>query len=151
MNNFATTYRVIQARKLERQPDPAEVAVLTVLQTEFPALIQDMVEEPRLLEALVDATHTEHENASEKLKALVAPTPSPYRVTDGSRRRHRRPPQPCRAPAHRRRQVRRSRERGARLKLNQQLDGYIAYIHGADIQFRPSTLSTYRTPLASKD
>lgn len=137
MNNFATTFRVIQAREMERKPEPSEVAVLTVLQTEFPALIQDLVQEPRLVEALVDSTYAESETASENLRALVAAY-SPE-AKNSPQKSDEEPPTTTRSPAGELMSDSETADSAkidaARLKLNQQLDGYLAYIHGAGIPF----------------
>ncbi len=50
LNRFATNARVAQARGLEWQARAAEIAKLTVLQTEFPHFAEAMVTEPRLPE-----------------------------------------------------------------------------------------------------
>lgn len=53
MNNFVTNARMIQARGLAWRDRPAEIAVLTVLQTEFPAILADLLRQPKLLEAII--------------------------------------------------------------------------------------------------
>ncbi|WBQ04446.1 KAP family P-loop NTPase fold protein [Kribbella sp. CA-293567] len=54
MNNFATNVRVLESRNMDWRARAAEIAVLTVLETEFPAVIKDLVSQPRLLESLVN-------------------------------------------------------------------------------------------------
>jgi hypothetical protein len=54
LNNFATTARIAQARGLNWRLRATEIARLTVLRTEFPAVAEDLEKEPRLLHALVE-------------------------------------------------------------------------------------------------
>jgi hypothetical protein len=52
INNFAANARIAQARGLPWLARAKEIAVLTVLETEFPNVAADMVKYPRLLESL---------------------------------------------------------------------------------------------------
>lgn len=49
LNNFATTARIAQARGIDWTGRAEELAFLTVLQTEFPAVAADLIRIPRLL------------------------------------------------------------------------------------------------------
>lgn len=49
LNNYATNVRIMQARGIDWMNRAAEIAVLSVLQTEFPRLATDLVRVPRLL------------------------------------------------------------------------------------------------------
>ncbi|MGW0324742.1 KAP family P-loop NTPase fold protein [Nocardia sp. NPDC003183] len=52
LNNFATTCRIAEARGIASMDRASELAVLTVLQTEFPAVAEELRRVPRLLEYL---------------------------------------------------------------------------------------------------
>lgn len=52
LNNFATNARIVEARGLPWLARATEIAVLTVLETEFPSAAADMLQYPRLLESL---------------------------------------------------------------------------------------------------
>jgi energy-coupling factor transporter ATP-binding protein EcfA2 len=126
MNNFVTTSRAIEARRLDRIPEPAEVAVLTVLQTEFPSLVQDLVHEPRLLDVLMDPALVMDLEANDRLNSLLRAY-DPEGSADGDAS----PAGPLLVDG----EGDADKQRGARLKLNQQLDGYLSYIQGAGIPF----------------
>ena len=53
MNDFATTARVMEQRGLSWRSNAVQVAILTVVQTEFPSVARDFLTQPRLLDALV--------------------------------------------------------------------------------------------------
>jgi hypothetical protein len=52
LNNFATTARIASAREIDWQSKPVELAKLTVLRTEFPRFVQDLLIEPSLVRHL---------------------------------------------------------------------------------------------------
>ncbi len=52
LNNFATNMRIVQARGIDAHGRALEVAAITVIQTEFPALAADLLSTPRLLAVL---------------------------------------------------------------------------------------------------
>ena len=76
LNNFATNARIAQSRSIGWLDRAHEVAVLTVLQTEFPAVADDLRRVPRLLVYLRD----EEEPASEEVSDVVAR----YRLHDAT-------------------------------------------------------------------
>lgn len=75
LNNFATTARIARGRGVEWPARAREIAKLTVLRTEFPALGRDLHLEPRLPSLLLDPP----DNASERTRELLSrhrlPTP----------------------------------------------------------------------------
>lgn len=92
LNNFATNARIVQARGLPWLARAKEIAVLTVLETEFPSVANDMLQYPRLLESLRHReVPTSSASAAIVLKYL-SPTgderdpesPSGSLLTDGS-------------------------------------------------------------------
>jgi Cdc6-like AAA superfamily ATPase len=58
MNNYATTVRIAQARGVNWLQRAEELATLTVLETEFPAVASDLVRFPSLLKYLRDTSLT---------------------------------------------------------------------------------------------
>lgn len=54
LNNFASNVRVIESRGIDWKGRAPEIAKLSVLQTEFPALAADLPHEPRLPEMLLE-------------------------------------------------------------------------------------------------
>lgn len=81
LNNFATNARIVEARGLPWLDRTHEIAVLTVLQTEFPSLIDDLRRVPRLLTYL----RQEEDPASAEVREIVAKytTPRDAESTDG--------------------------------------------------------------------
>lgn len=75
LNNYATTVRVAEARGIDWLGRAAELACLTVLETEFPAVAADLIRIPRLLDYLRDGEPTD---ASEEVKRIV----TAYRRTE---------------------------------------------------------------------
>lgn len=67
LNNFATNMRIAGARAMDMRSRAVEMAVLTVLQTEFASVARDLVREPLLLQALLDPDLEK----SPRLNALV--------------------------------------------------------------------------------
>lgn len=127
MNNFVTAAHVLESRGLDSTDRAAQVAVLTVLQTEFPSVVRDFLQQPRLLEGLLGLV----DDASDELKDLVkgydpengAATPSPLMTSDGDSDR--------RAEAQRR--------------LNDQLAAYLGKVHAAGIPLPTPDLVYSRT------
>lgn len=54
LNNFATDYRIAQARGIDARGNAPSIAKLTALRTEFPLFAADLVIEPRLPSVLID-------------------------------------------------------------------------------------------------
>lgn len=54
LNNFATDYRIAQARGIDARGNAPSIAKLTALRTEFPLFAADLVVEPRLPSLLLD-------------------------------------------------------------------------------------------------
>lgn len=54
LNNYATNVRVAEARGFAWLERAAEIAKLTVFQTEFPTFATDLISQPRLVELLLD-------------------------------------------------------------------------------------------------
>ena len=54
LNNFATDYRIAEARGIDARANARSIAKLTVLRTEFPLFSADLVFEPRLPSLLLD-------------------------------------------------------------------------------------------------
>ncbi|HML52430.1 MAG TPA: P-loop NTPase fold protein [Propionicimonas sp.] len=67
MNNFATSIRAAQARRIDISDRAVEIAVLTVLQTEFPSVARDFLRQPLLLTAIADG----QDSSSEELRELA--------------------------------------------------------------------------------
>lgn len=76
LNNFATNVRVAEARGFEWIDRADEIAYLTVLQTEFPAVASDLLAYPRLLTQLL--------NASSNIDAELARVLAHYAVRGGT-------------------------------------------------------------------
>lgn len=66
MNNFATNIRALESREMDWQSRSLQLAVLTVLETEFPSVVRDLRSQPRLLQTLVN----DDVPASDELKRL---------------------------------------------------------------------------------
>jgi Cdc6-like AAA superfamily ATPase len=100
LNNFATNARIAEARGLPWLTRAKEIAVLTVLQTEFPSAAVDMLQYPRLLESLRKREVPESPAAAQIVRKYLpapvaaeteepnsedeAPSPSGSLLTDGS-------------------------------------------------------------------
>jgi hypothetical protein len=69
LNNFAINARIAQSREVAWLERASEIAKLTVLQTEYPALADDLHIEPRLPRLLLDTDSTEAQ--SERAEPLV--------------------------------------------------------------------------------
>jgi len=68
LNAYATNVRIAQGRGIDWRARASEIAVLTVLQTEFPAVATELVRIPRLLEFL----RHEADPTSSEVKAVVS-------------------------------------------------------------------------------
>lgn len=82
LNNFATNARIVEARGLPWLDRAHEIAVLTVLQTEFPTLIGDLRRVPRLLTYL----RQEEKPASAEVDEIVAKYTTPRLATSADGR-----------------------------------------------------------------
>ncbi len=135
MNNFVTNMRVIQARKLTYEDRVTQVAVLTVLQTEFPAVLRDLLHQPRLLDALMDNAP----NPSPSLSRLVdLYQPNINDENDNTGEHHDEDDHDVASPAGTLlvgpdTPVKLLRE--ARMRLNAFLHSYLGKIHAAEIAF----------------
>ncbi|MDX2357966.1 KAP family NTPase [Dietzia sp. PP-33] len=69
LNNYATNIRIAEARGVDWLQRAEELATLTVLETEFPAVASDLVRFPSLLKCLRDTTLTP---TSQNAKTMVA-------------------------------------------------------------------------------
>ncbi|MCX6470365.1 MAG: P-loop NTPase fold protein [Corynebacteriales bacterium] len=67
MNNFATNARIAEARGIPWLDRAHEIAILTVLQTEFPSTVSDLRRVPRLLSYL----RGEEDAGSDEVRAIV--------------------------------------------------------------------------------
>lgn len=81
LNNYATNVRIAQARGVDWVDRAEELATLTVLATEFPAVAADLIRFPGLLKHLRDPDLTPHsENAKQIVTSylsLLDDTPTP--------------------------------------------------------------------------
>jgi hypothetical protein len=79
LNNFATNVRVIESCGIPWEDRAAEIAKLTVLQTEFPRLAADLLLEPRLPALLLEPPQTRSERQAELLSRhwLLDESPPP--------------------------------------------------------------------------
>lgn len=118
MNNFVTSVRLMNARGMPWRDQLVQVAVLAVLQTEFPSVVRDLLHQPRLLDCLVG----DAEASTPELEQLVRR----YNPESGEAQE---PPTPIsadeRADDDKRRRVAR--------RLNEQLDAYLGKIRSADV------------------
>lgn len=71
LNNYATDVRIAEARGIDWLPRAAELAVLTVLKTEFPAVAADLLVFPRLLDAILDPPKDAEPDLARRLQAHV--------------------------------------------------------------------------------
>jgi hypothetical protein len=117
MNNFATNVRVLESRRMDWTSRAAQVAVLTVLETEFPSVARDLLAQPLLLEALVndelprsDELQQFAERYSPKTDRSDGNAAGPLLTSDDQ-----------------------ANTATARRKLNEQLDGYLSKINAAGI------------------
>ncbi|MEV4991569.1 KAP family P-loop NTPase fold protein [Pseudarthrobacter sp. LMD1-1-1.1] len=78
LNNFATNARIAEARGLPWLERAAEIAVMTVLQTEFPNVAKDMLRWPRLLDLLLG----HEEPSTDELQDLMLRYGAPYSRDD---------------------------------------------------------------------
>lgn len=77
LNNFATTARVAQARRIDWKSRATEIAKLTVLQTEYPGLARDLHVENRLPTWLLDPPQEPTPRQQELMaKHALEPLPS---------------------------------------------------------------------------
>lgn len=130
MNNFSTNVRVIESRGMDWQDRAVEVAVLTVLETEFPSVTRDLVHQPRLLDALVadeDAATSE----LQRLRRVYNPETRADVQVDGTQRQNEGPTGPLLVEND----EKTSQVSRAQVKLNRQLDAYLAKVHAAGIPF----------------
>ena len=67
LNNFATNARIVQGRGIDWLPRAAEIAKLTVLQTEFPEVAAALLQQPRLPSLLLEPP----DSPSQSLKRLL--------------------------------------------------------------------------------
>lgn len=118
MNNFVTSVRLMNARGMPWRDQVVQVAVLAVLQTEFPSVVRDLLHQPRLLDCLVG----DAEASTPELEELV-------RRYDPESGEEQEPPTPISANE---RADDNQRKRAAR-RLNEQLDAYLGKIRSADI------------------
>lgn len=97
LNNFATNARIAEARGLPWLTRAKEIAVLTVLETEFPSVAVDMLQYPRLLESLRKREVPSQPTAAQIVRKYLTaaaneevesegehPSPSGSLLTDGS-------------------------------------------------------------------
>jgi hypothetical protein len=78
LNNYATNMRVAQARGIEYLQRAPEIAKLTVLQTEFPAVAGDLLSVPRLLELILEPPRNPSDAVARALrKYSVLPEAAP--------------------------------------------------------------------------
>ncbi len=134
MNNFSTNARVIESRGMDWQDRAVEVAVLTVLETEFPSVTRDLIHQPRLLDALV----TDGDPATSELQRLRRVYNPETRTDvrgDGTQRENQGPTGPLLVENDERNDERTALVSRAQLKLNRQLDAYLAKVHAAGIPF----------------
>lgn len=73
LNNYATNARITEARGLPWVERAQEIAVLTVLQTEFPSVARDLLRIPRLLTFMLGAEPATSEEARAALQRYGAP------------------------------------------------------------------------------
>lgn len=127
MNNFVTAAHVLEAREMHWADRAAQVAVLTVLQTEFPSVVRDFLQQPRLLEGLLGLVEDPSPELTELVKAYDPESgtgmPAPLMSSDDDNAR--------RADAQRR--------------LNEQLDAYLGKVHAAGIPLPTPDLVYSRT------
>jgi hypothetical protein len=71
LNNYATDVRVAQSRKIDWLVRATELAKLTVLKTEFPAVAADLLAYPRLLEMILDPPASPPDELRRKLANYV--------------------------------------------------------------------------------
>lgn len=128
MNNFATNVRVIQSRGMPWEDRVVQIAVLTVLQTEFPAVVRALLRQPRLLEAIVG----EYEDLNAELRQLVSAY-DPAKEIDGVGADKPATPAPLLTDVEDDEKTDRAKEARARQRLNEQLHAYLGKIHAANI------------------
>lgn len=126
LNNYATSARVMAARGLDWKARAVPVAVLTVLQTEFPSVVRDLLVQPRLLEALTGALD---DAMSTELAAVVAG----YRRTDEDDDVTTEESSAAPLLTDRSEVDNEAAEHAARRRLNEQFVAYLGKIHAADI------------------
>jgi hypothetical protein len=134
MNNFATSIRAAQARLIDISDRAVEIAVLTVLQTEFPSVARDFLRQPLLLAALADR----QDFSSEELRELASSYTPGFGANNSSGSAS-----PAtflsQGPGHS------TAESNARERLKQQLHGYLGKIRAAGITL-PSPDLIYLQP-----
>lgn len=120
LNNFSTNVRVLQSRHLDWEARAVQIAVLTVLETEFSSVVKDLSVQPRLLEALVDDAG-EYSNEIVRLKSIYSTslTTDSEAAAAGPLLADEDGPQ----------------AEEARRKLNEQLDAYLRKVKAAGITF----------------
>lgn len=132
MNDFATSARIMERRGLSWRHNAVQVAILTVLQTEFPSVARDFLVQPRLLDALAgDVT-----DPSEELEAAVGKFAPDSDVAE--------PAAPILNPESREDQSE------ANHRLNEQLRAYLARMRAAGAKM-PTTDLVYVQTAAHAD
>ena len=130
LNNYATNIRVMEARGLDWDDQAVQVAVFTVLQTEFASVLRDFMEQPRILHALTGQEPQPAPAALQRLINKYAPPDAdgtqPTTDTDG--------PSPL-LTGDDKNTPSTDAEKRAIGRLNQQLHDYLGRIAAASIEF----------------
>lgn len=143
MNNFVTNMRVMESRALNAPERAVELAVMTVLQTEFPSVVRDFTWQPLLLQAL---THLDGKQSPELAALVEAYDPDKIHVAESKSVTNSAAPLLTGRTA----ETDTVSETRARKRLNEQLHAYLGKIHAADIAL-PSSDLVYLQPAGHAD
>lgn len=129
LNNYATNVRVMEARGLQWDTQAVQVAVFTVLQTEFASVLRDFIEQPRILHALTGQVSEPTPALQRLIDKYAPPAPDgdqPAADTEG--------PSPLLTSDEKTTSSTAAEQRAVG-RLNQQLHDYLGRIAAASIDF----------------